>query len=325
MKTLPRIIAALALLALLAAPAGPAAAAETLAFAGQVQVDGGKVTLLSLAAPDQELSPALKDALASVTVAGAPGLGRSVVIHGSRIKSLLRQAHLGPGVSVLLPEQVLVERASQTLSSQALAQLYIQAVSERLGARAKDADIRDVDTGRDLALPAGKLTTSLRLVGLSGEPSGRVPAAVDVYVDGRKEAQVRVVGNVDVYGQVVVAARPLMGKHVIAAEDVELVRVNLSEAGLGALGDIQDAVGLRTRAPVPAGAPLDLRRLEQAPLIRRGDVVTMVFTGEGLKITAKGKAEQIGFAGGRIRLTNLNSKREVWGKVLDSGTVVVEF
>lgn len=325
MKTRLSMIALLALIACAAIPAAPAAAADTLAFAGQAQVDGGKVTLLSLAAPDQELSPALKDALAAVTVAGAPALGRSVVIHGSRIKSLLKQAHLGPGVSVLIPEQVLVERASQTLSSQTLVQLYIQAVNERLGARANDADIRDVDAGRDLALPAGKLTTSLRLIGVNGEPSGRVPAAVDVYVDGRKEAQVRVAGNVDVYGQVVVATKPLMGKHVIAPEDVELVRMNLAEAGPAALGDLNDALGLRTRAPVPAGQALDLRRLEQAPLIRRGDVVTMVFTGEGLKITAKGKAEQIGYAGTRIRLTNMTSKREVWGKVLDSGTVVVDF
>lgn len=325
MKTVIHALIALALLALAAWPAAPAPAAETLAFAGQVQVDGGKLTLLSLAAPDQDLAPALKAALSGVTVASAPGLGRSVVIHGSRIKSLLRQANLGPGVSVLLPEQVLVERASQTLASQTLAQLYIQAVNERLGHRAKDADIRDVDAGRDLTLPAGKLGTSLRLVGLSGEPSGRVPAAVDVFVDGRKEAQVRVVGTVDIYGQVVVATKPLMGRHVLTPEDVELVRMNLAEAGQGVLGDVQDALGLRTRVPVPAGQALDLRRLEQAPLIRRGDVVTMVFSGEGLKITAKGKAEQIGYAGGRIRLTNMTSKREVWGKVLDSGTVVVEF
>lgn len=321
MKTLLNALALLALLAL----AVPAAAADTLAFPGQVQVDGGKVTLLGLAGPGQELSPAVRSALDAVTVTSAPALGRSVVVHGSRIKTLLRQANLGPGVSVLLPEQVLVERASQTVAAQTLAQLYIQAINERLGNRAKDADIRDVDAGRDLVLPAGKLTTSLRLVGVSGEPSGRVPAAVDIFVDGRKEAQTRVVGSVDVYGQVIVATRPLMGHHLLTPEDVELVRMNLTEAGQGALGDVQDVIGLRTRMPVGAGQALDLRRLEQAPLIRRGEVVTMVFNGQGLKVTAKGKAEQIGYAGARIRLTNLMSKREVWGKVLDSGTVVVDF
>ena len=103
------------------------------------------------------------------------------------------------------------------------------------------------------------------------------------------------------------------------------LRMNLAEVGGNFLTNPRDAVGLRTRVAVGPGQALDLRRLEQAPLIRPGDVVTMIFNAEGLKVSAKGKAEQTGYAGGRIRLSNLSTKREVWGKVLDSGTVVVEF
>jgi flagella basal body P-ring formation protein FlgA len=322
MKRTAQILIILAVTAWLAAFAR---ASQTLVFAEHVMADAGRLTLLGLAAPDQNFSPELRQSLAAVIVGASPNLGRSLTIHGSRIKSLLKQANLGPEVSVLLPEQVVVERQSQVLTSQRLGQIYIEEVNQRLGQRAREADIRDLEAGRDLVLPAGRLTTQVRLIGVDGEPLGRVPAAVEVFVDGHKQAQARVSAVVDLYGQVVVAARPLMGRHVIGPDDVELRRVNLAELGGGHLSEPRDAVGLRTRTALVAGQALDLRRLEQAPLIHPGDVVTMIFNAEGLKVSAKGKAEQTGYAGGRIRLSNLSTKREVWGKVLDSGTVVVEF
>ena len=322
MKRATQLMIILALTAWLSASAR---ASQTLVFAEHVMADAGKLTLLNLAAPDQGLSPELKQGLAAVIVGVSPSLGRSLTIHGSRIKSLVKQANLGPEVSVLLPEQVVVERQTQVLTSQALGQLYIEEINQRLGQRAQEADIRDLEPGRDLLLPAGRLTTQVRLIGVDGQPLGRVPAAVEVYVDGHKEAQTRVSAVVDLYDQVVVAARPLLGRHLIGPDDVELKRVNLAELGANFLTEPRDAVGLRTRVAVGPGQALDLRRLEQAPLIRPGDVVTMVFNADGLKVSAKGKAEQTGYVGGRIRLSNLSTKREVWGKVLDSGTVVVEF
>ncbi len=51
----------------------------------------------------------------------------------------------------------------------------------------------------------------------------------------------------------------------------------------------------------------------------------MICVAGGMKITAKGKAEQTGSKDGLIRLTNLASKREVFGKILSQGTVLVTF
>ncbi|MFH1035749.1 MAG: flagellar basal body P-ring formation chaperone FlgA [Pseudomonadota bacterium] len=311
--------------ALLAWPA-LAWGAEMLNFAASAQVGGARLTLADLVAPGQELSPALKERLGQVNLGQAPSLGRHVVIPGLRLRAYLRQANLGPGVSVYIPEQVSVERSSQRLSNQDLEQLYTKAVSQRLGEMARQADIHDIVTGRELVLPAGEVTTQARVVGgQTGDIGGRVPVTIDVYVDGNKETQVRAVGSVDLYGQVVVAARPLMSGQTLAPEDMDLRRVNLREAGPGVVSDPGQLLGYRARFPIAAGTPLDSRRLEQAPMIHTGDVVTMVYSGQGIRVTAKGKAEQTGFLNSRIRLINLASKRGVWGKVVDTGTVEVDF
>lgn len=325
MKQRGTMAMAILVLALWAWPA-PAPSAEVLNFAASAQVGGARLTLLDLAAPYQELSPALTERLRQISLGQAPALGRQITVPGLRLRALVRQANLGPGVSVFIPEQVVVERASQKLTSQDLEKLYIRAVAERLGPKAPQADIHDVATSREVILPAGQLSTQARiLTGQVGEVSGRVPATIDVYVDGIKETQVRVVGSVDLYGQVVVAARPLMAGQVLTPEDMEIRRVNLGEAGPGVVSEPAQLTGYRTRLPIAAGAPLDSRRLEQAPLVHTGDVVTMIYSGQGLKVSARGKAEQSGFLNSRIRLVNLVSKRGVWGKVVDSGTVEVDF
>lgn len=88
-------------------------------------------------------------------------------------------------------------------------------------------------------------------------------------------------------------------------------RVNLREDGPGVVSEPGQLLDYHTRFPVSPGAALDSRRLEQAPLVHTGDVVTMIYDGQGIWITAKSKAEQTGFLNSRTRLINLASKRGV--------------
>ncbi len=99
----------------------------------------------------------------------------------------------------------------------------------------------------------------------------------------------------------------------------------MTDQGAPLASDPAELVGLRTRQPLAAGAPIALGQLERTPLVHRGDVVNMICVAGGMKITAKGKAEQTGYKDGLIRLTNLASKREVFGKILSQGTVLVTF
>ncbi|MGD8562212.1 MAG: flagellar basal body P-ring formation chaperone FlgA [Desulfarculaceae bacterium] len=318
---LSAIVTALMMLALTAAAA--LAADGTLTLASQAKVNGSKVTLLDLVAPGADLKAGVKKRLAAQTVTAAPSLGRRAKVTGARLRVLIRQARLPKNLSVLLPAEVEISRASRRVTALDLIESYRQALIERLGPQAKDADIHDVSASRDLVVPAGRMQTRVNFV--TGRLSGRVPANVEVLVEGRKMAQTRVTGRVDIYGMVVVASRALPRRHVIQPDDIEVVRTKLSEINGDIASDPEDLVGLRTRTPLAANDPLILTRLERAPLIRRGEVVTMICTGKGLRVTAKGRAEQTGFKGGRIRLVNLASKRQVYGTVLDSGTVRVQF
>lgn len=294
-----------------------------LSFAPQCQVSGKKVTLLDLVADPGSLDQQVARRLSAQMVASSPRLGRQVKIHGSRIRALLRQAGLPAGYSVLIPAEVVLSTASQRVSTNQMIEAYRAALNKRLGPKAARADIHGVQAGRGVLVPAGRLDITVRFLGDS--LLGHVSAQLDILVNGSREAQRRVEGQVDLYGPVVVTTEAMSRGHVIGREDVRVARMNYSRLAGPVASDTDQVIGLRTRGALGVGEPLPLNRLERAPLIKRGDVVTMICRSQGFKVTAKGKAEQTGYKGESIRLLNLASRREVYGRVQDPGTVIVDF
>ena len=65
--------------------------------------------------------------------------------------------------------------------------------------------------------------------------------------------------------------------------------------------------------------------LDSPQVIRRGEMVTIIGESQQLVVRAKGRAEEPGRLGERIRVKNLSSDREVVGTVADNRMVVVEF
>ncbi len=184
MKTVTAILLGICLiLAANAAPATPG----TLSFAPTAKAKGGWVTLLDLAAAPGELPDEVKRRLAAVNVVNAPGLGQAVNVSGGKLRLLVQEAKLPKGLTVLLPPQVTVERGSQRISAADLGEAYRDALMRALGPRAKQAELRELSSPRDVLVPEGEVRFSVEFV--SGRLAGRVPAVISVLVDGQRAAR----------------------------------------------------------------------------------------------------------------------------------------
>ncbi len=69
--------------------------------------------------------------------------------------------------------------------------------------------------------------------------------------------------------------------------------------------------------------PIRGDQLEIAPLVRRGDRVTITVRSKGLQIVTSGKAKQDGQLGEMIRVMNLESKKNVYAEVVNAGDVLI--
>ncbi|MCD6272106.1 MAG: flagellar basal body P-ring formation protein FlgA, partial [Deltaproteobacteria bacterium] len=83
--------------------------------------------------------------------------------------------------------------------------------------------------------------------------------------------------------------------------------------------------GRRTRRSIDPATVLRTDLVELPPIVKRGDIVTIVAEAGGMRITALGKIKKKGHKGERLKVINLNSKKEIYARVVDSSTVRVTF
>ena len=87
----------------------------------------------------------------------------------------------------------------------------------------------------------------------------------------------------------------------------------------------EEVLGKRTKRAIKANEVLRTNHIELPPMVRRGDVVSIIAESDGLMITTLGEVRKKGCRGERIRVVNLDSKKGIYGRVLDSNTVKVDF
>ena len=154
---------------------------------------------------------------------------------------------------------------------------------------------------------------------------GHTPVEV-TFNNGRvDEKRIWVSAYVEVLSPVVVLKRPLARNQIMTADDVVLEKQDLAKVPPGAITDVDAVVGQRLKRTLGVGTVLRGAWLDKPILVKRGDVVKLTIETETLKITTLGRADEGGGRGDTVRVMNLDSKRRVYGQIVNSQTVRVRY
>ena len=148
----------------------------------------------------------------------------------------------------------------------------------------------------------------------SGSPVGRVTFLI---------GSARVQAEVEAVKEVVVASRFLRRNQVMEEADVALTAIRLIWPAGHYLENLDLAVGKRVTRSVAAHFPITQDALGTPYTIRQGARITIQYLQGPLKVAAVGVAKEDGPAGASIRVSNLDSKKDLWARVVDSQTVQV--
>jgi flagella basal body P-ring formation protein FlgA len=129
--------------------------------------------------------------------------------------------------------------------------------------------------------------------------------------------------QVHVYGDVVVLALPAARGAPIPGSALRVERRDLGTLAAGALQDPAAAVGMLPRRALPQGAVLRAAMLEAAPLVRRGQQVTIQAEITGLSVKSAGEALADGSQGELVRVRNLLTNKVITAIVMAPGEVRV--
>lgn len=134
-----------------------------------------------------------------------------------------------------------------------------------------------------------------------------------------------VTAEIEVWVEVVLASKPLKERQMVGDEDIYIGKKDLSRLPAGYIDDINQISGKRVKRFVGANSILTENILEEPPLFKRGEKVFIIAESASLRVTAMGVAGEDGYRGRPVRITNMQSKKEVIGEVGSDGTVNVKW
>lgn len=304
-----------------AAAAGPDIPIE---LQEQVLVTTSVYTLADVARLD-EVEPGLRQQLDEIDLGRTPRPGylANVTRHeiAARIERLLPGTYSRIHWTGALVTRV--QAGGVAFSGAELAVAAQRALQGHLDRRFARNTVQLLGAPRDITLPAGavSVTADLREAQL---PRKRTPVWVDIAVDGQHYRSVPVWFSVSAWDKVAASQRDLSRNHVIRAEDVQLVSVDVAGLGGEAATAIDELVGKRLTRPLTAGSVIEPTLVREVPPVMEGEVVSVAVASGRVSLQASGIALKDGEINQRIPVQNASSGERYYAVVIERGHVKVE-
>ncbi|WP_415718513.1 flagellar basal body P-ring formation chaperone FlgA [Maridesulfovibrio sp.] len=285
-------------------------------------VNSSRVTLGDIAEFYGDLPEQTKADLSRVELWNAPGKKRKPVrVNRNKLRVIL-QHYLGDLIrNCIIPSTLTMQTGGKVMSQEELQRAVVKVLTPYAEAMNGDYKFRDFKLPPHLFFKDSM--DSLRVqIPRALEPGNNSFKMMVVSVDGRVLRQLAGTVFVDQWVPVPCPVRPINRKEVITPDLITWKSKNMAHMG----SNIWDGKGgpWRVKVPVGTGQPILLSSIEPAPVIARGDKVTLMFRSKHLKLTVPVESLEDGGIGQTVTVRNLQSKRKVIATVVDGQTVQVK-
>lgn len=187
-----------------------------------------------------------------------------------------------------------------------------------------DVRIRKIAITESVKLPDGAVDYEI-VAPQQWEGWGNVSVAVVARQKDKVLRNIPVRLEVEALTDMVVAVRQLDLGTIIAEHDVVVQKREIVQGSHLVARALDEVLGKKNRSTVKANQPVRVDQLEKVPLIKSGQLVTIVAENELMKVSVAGKARSSGAEGDEIRVQNLSSLKEISARVINATTVQVAF
>jgi len=112
---------------------------------------------------------------------------------------------------------------------------------------------------------------------------------------------------------------------VLRPEAVTVKETILNEKKTAYPSKLDDIVGRILKKDIAAGTVITYGMLDDPVVIQKGEIVNIVAENKKIVVRTKGRAMEKGKVGDSIRVKNVLSEKEIFGKVVDDSTILVKF
>ena len=180
------------------------------------------------------------------------------------------------------------------------------------------------DSVFDRLSKSGKDVTFVVLDEHSGyKPIGNVFLPVKVKAKGVPDEKIYLRAKVSIIEDVVRAKRIVRRKEIIAADDLEIAKIDVSLYPYGYFNDKDLIIGMQSNSTISKGAVIAEWMVKEPPVIERNDKISIFVNIGEIAAEAEGVALEDGSIGEEIKVKNTSSKKELKAVVVDEGVVEV--
>ncbi|MDD2900196.1 MAG: flagellar basal body P-ring formation chaperone FlgA [Desulfuromonadaceae bacterium] len=184
--------------------------------------------------------------------------------------------------------------------------------------------LRRITISDALKLPEGAIDYEI-IAPQQWEGWGNINIAVIARQKERVVRNIPVRIDVEALADTVVTLRQIDNGSTIQAADITLQKREISYNSRTSAKAVTDVIGKKARISIGANQPVRTDQIEKVPVIKSGQMVTIIAENEVLKISVSGIAHSSGAVGDVVRVQNLTSLKEIPARVVDASTVQVGF
>jgi flagella basal body P-ring formation protein FlgA len=211
----------------------------------------------------------------------------------------------------------------QVVSAKKITDAINDYVITQSGVSKDDLSIEYKNPILDETVPAGELTIQVN-VAPHVKFIGFTAVGVTLEVDGKPYRKFLVYVNIDSKVKAYMTTRWINHQEPLTSENLMLVETYRSKIPMDCVVSEKELAGKVAKMALPKGKFIAYSVIDTPSVIKNRDVVDVLLSTANLKIMAKGAALMDGKPGEIIKLRLLDSKREIYGKVVDATTVNVQ-
>jgi len=264
----------------------------------------------------------MKDKLQKMYICRSAEPGSSVTLNVSYIKSRIKQQGIAPeSINWNGSDHLTVETKSVSISIQELQSSAETFITELAGKSAKMVKLQPANDIKPIMISNGKVNIRTELVS-PYTVNNNVLLKFVYSVDGRDCGNRIIPFRVEVIKDIVVTTKSIDLHKVLNADDLTIVSQNVGLSS-NIFYTKDELIGKRVKRVISKGTIISSDMVEQPPIIKQGDLITIVVESSSFRISAQGKAMENGIGGQVIRVINTLSMKEIQAKVVDGKTVKI--
>ncbi len=159
----------------------------------------------------------------------------------------------------------------------------------------------------------------------SSKDRGKIELIVTASSNGIRYFKIPVHFNVRVFEYVAITKRKITRNQQLTKSNVFMARRETTKIRGLAFSDRKDLTGKTAAVSILPYTILTEEMVEIPPTIKQGSVIKLFIMSSGFEIVTKGLAQQTGYAGEVIKVKNLDSKKILYGEIIDSDRVQITF